>query len=250
MNRRSRAIIAQTLRLTLAACPSIEWCHSVCPGSLPVRAPAAATRCNERVCWVLRRTTATTVSPHPAFSIHASLHGIVHDCVAPQSVYSRSSLPGRLRAESVGRRAPPPPPPTAACQKKLDAFCQNKTEPAMKPCYATKPGTPGYPDYLPLVARDSFGCAEEPPKPWPHGLPQGATQCRHNGCVYYACVLSWCDIIMMTGPCQKALARPGWRCYSALALSPDKSEWSNKAKHPNAYCSEPGSALEAIAKAC
>ncbi len=171
-------------------------------------------------------------------------------CVAPQSVYSRSSLPGRLRAESVGRRAPPPPPPTAACQKKLDAFCQNKTEPAMKPCYATKPGTPGYPDYLPLVARDSFGCAEEPPKPWPHGLPQGATQCRHNGCVYYACVLSWCDIIMMTGPCQKALARPGWRCYSALALSPDKSEWSNKAKHPNAYCSEPGSALEAIAKAC
>lgn len=47
----------------------------------------------------------------------------------------------------------------------------------MKPCYAVQPGVPGYPDYLPLVARDSFGCAEEPPKPWPHGLPQGSIKC-------------------------------------------------------------------------
>jgi hypothetical protein len=56
--------------------------------------------------------------------------------------------------------------------------------------------------------------------------------------------------VVTTGPCQKALTKPDWRCYSDLALSPDKSEWSNKAKHPNAYCSEPSLALAAIAKAC
>jgi hypothetical protein len=65
----------------------------------------------------------------------------------------------------------------------------------MKPCYAIQPGVPGYPNYLPLVARDSFGCAEEPPKPWPHGLPQGtiAVLC-HNRAAWSSYVLSQCDV--------------------------------------------------------
>ena len=104
-------------------------------------------------------------------------------------------------------------------------------------------GEKGYSGYLPLVARDSYGCAGEPPKPyvdnqplpfevlyiyargrWPHGLPEG--------------------------PCSSATSHTSWKCYSALALTPDKSAWSNKAKHPNAYCSGPGAALAAIAKDC
>lgn len=85
-------------------------------------------------------------------------------------------------------------------------------------------GEKGYPGYLPLVARDSYGCAGEPPKPWPHGLPEG--------------------------PCAGGTSHTSWKCYSALALTPDKTAWSNKAKHPNAYCSGPGSALAAIAKDC
>ena len=59
---------------------------------------------------------------------------------------------------------------------------------------------------------------------WPHGLPEG--------------------------PCSSATSHTSWKCYSALALTPDKSAWSNKAKHPNAYCSGPGAALAAIAKGC
>eukprot|EP01052_Picozoa_sp_SAG31_P026643 SAG31_NODE_2431_length_5707_cov_2.157810_9_plen_206_part_00 len=117
----------------------------------------------------------------------------------------------------AGPPPPPPKPPSAVCQKKLDAYCQNKT--LSKQCYPT--GTePSYPGYSPLYARDSFGCSLEPAKPWPHGLP--------------------------SGPCRGALTKPAWRCYSALALTPDKSAWSNKAEHPNAYCSSAGRGLQHI----
>ena len=76
-----------------------------------------------------------------------------------------------------------------------------------------------------MVARYSQGCAEEPAKPWPHGLPQG--------------------------PCQAATTSKEWRCYSAsLALNSNQTEWSNAALHPNAYCSGPGKHLAELYSRC
>jgi hypothetical protein len=59
----------------------------------------------------------------------------------------------------AGPPPPPPKPPSAACQKKLDAYCQNTT--LAKACYPTT-SEPTYKDYAPLYARDSFGCSIEP----------------------------------------------------------------------------------------
>lgn len=106
---------------------------------------------------------------------------------------------------------PPRPPPSPQCQAALDDVCV-----AAKECFPTP--SP-YPGFAPLKALDSLGCAAEPPKPWPHGVPQG--------------------------PCPAALTTPAWRCYSNLAMNPSKTAWSNAAPHPNAYCSHPGAALEA-----
>ena len=114
---------------------------------------------------------------------------------------------------------PPPPPPKplpAACQAKLDAFCNDKVK--NKPCVEST--VKSYPTAAPFYARFDLGCALEPKKPWPHGVPQG--------------------------PCVKAGMTKCWRCYSHLALS-QNLKWSNKVEHPNAYCSEPGQLAHMIA---
>ena len=126
-------------------------------------------------------------------------------------------------------------------------------------------GEKGYSGYLPLVARDSYGCAGEPPKPYVDnasasvsrlsaclcrgGIPR-LSACRlGDGPYARACLGRW-PHGLPEGPCSSATDHTSWKCYSALALTPDKSAWSNKAKHPNAYCSGPGAALAAIAKDC
>ena len=52
----------------------------------------------------------------------------------------------------------------------------------------------------------------------------------------------------LPGPCRAATTTKAWRCYSALALSEDKSRWSNAAPHPNAYCSGPGRRLAELSR--
>ena len=124
-------------------------------------------------------------------------------------------------------------------------------------------GEKGYSGYLPLVARDSYGCAGEPPKPYVDNQPlpfeslpafspaaSPFSACRlGDGRYARACLGRW-PHGLPEGPCSSATDHTSWKCYSALALTPDKSAWSNKAKHPNAYCSGPGAALAAIAKDC
>eukprot|EP01051_Picozoa_sp_SAG22_P014283 SAG22_NODE_1709_length_3761_cov_9.920535_1_plen_573_part_00 len=115
--------------------------------------------------------------------------------------------------------APPLPPPSPACQRVLDEACHSATRTS-----GCDIPTPWYPGGLPLVARYSGGCAEEPAKPWPHGLPQG--------------------------PCRAASPAKQWRCYSALSLNSNRTEWSNSALHPNAYCSGPGRRLAELYSHC
>ena len=118
--------------------------------------------------------------------------------------------------------APPPPapaPPSAACQRLLDAYC---ADPARNAACVT-PTLAFYPNAQPMVARFDAGCAEEPAKPWPRGVPQG--------------------------PCQSVSGDRSWRCYSHLALDAANRSWTNGAPHPNAYCSE-ASALTELYSQC
>eukprot|EP01047_Picozoa_sp_COSAG01_P097361 COSAG01_NODE_27703_length_679_cov_0.777586_1_plen_187_part_10 len=127
-----------------------------------------------------------------------------------------STTPTPAAPARATAQVPPPSPVSPACQAKLNAFCNDAK--LNEKCL--EPTLKWYPDASPWVGIVGPSCA---------GLKCDA---QHN-----------CTCL---GP---APGTAELRCCSHLALGAD-GQWSAKAPHPNALCSNTHFELLAIYKAC